>query len=94
VTRGEELERLGTALTEAEKDGTEPPSVIAAIRLLILTGCRPQEILGLRWEQVDFERQLLCFEKSRFRSSGSCSATPKRQRRNAMRTLRPIPEPT
>ena len=33
--------------------------VIAAIRLLILTGCRLREILHLRWEDVDFERGVL-----------------------------------
>ena len=27
----------------------------AAIRLLVLTGCRRNEILGLRWEDLDFE---------------------------------------
>lgn len=62
---GEELARLGEALTEAEANGTEPPSAIAAVRLLILTGCRLQEILGLRWDQVDFERRQIRFEESK-----------------------------
>lgn len=35
------------------------PSAIAAIRLLILTGCRVGEILKLRWSEVDFERGML-----------------------------------
>lgn len=35
------------------------PFAIAAIRLLILTGCREGEILSLRWEAVDFERGYL-----------------------------------
>jgi integrase len=29
------------------------PSAIAAIRLLVFTGCRLSEILMLKWEQVD-----------------------------------------
>ena len=29
------------------------PAAVAAIRLLVLTGCRRSEILGLRWEHVD-----------------------------------------
>lgn len=33
--------------------------VVAAIRLLMLTGCRLREILHLRWEEVDFERGIL-----------------------------------
>lgn len=35
------------------------PFVVAAIRLLILTGCRVGEILNLRWREVDLERGLL-----------------------------------
>lgn len=50
----EELMRLGDALTEAERTAMERPSVIASIRLLVLTGCRLSEILTLRWEHVDF----------------------------------------
>jgi len=54
-----ELSRLGEILAEAERTGTENSNTIAAIRLLILTGCRRSEILGLRWEQVDFENACL-----------------------------------
>lgn len=49
-----EMARLGTVLAEAERNG-EHPSVIAALRLLIFTGCRRDEILTLLWEHVDFE---------------------------------------
>lgn len=35
------------------------PHVTAAIRLLMLTGCRLREILRLRWSEVDFERGVL-----------------------------------
>lgn len=35
------------------------PYAIAAIRLLMLTGCRLSEILKLRWNEVNFERGLL-----------------------------------
>jgi integrase len=37
----------------------------AAIRLLLFTGCRLREILGLRWEHVDFERQVLFLPDSK-----------------------------
>ena len=36
-----------------------PPHVIAAIRLLLLTGCRLREVLNLRWSEVDLDRGLL-----------------------------------
>lgn len=35
------------------------PHVTAAIRLLMLTGCRLREILHLRWAEVDFDRGVL-----------------------------------
>ncbi|OWK28965.1 site-specific integrase [Sphingomonas mucosissima] len=35
------------------------PSAVAAIRLLLLTGCRAGEILNLEWQHVDFERGFL-----------------------------------
>jgi len=50
----EELGRLGAVLAAREAGGLEMPGVIAAIRLLALTGCRVGEVLGLRWEDIDF----------------------------------------
>lgn len=61
----DELGRLGAVLTEAERTGTELPSVIAAIRLLIFTGARLGEILNLRWDQVDLERACLRLPESK-----------------------------
>ncbi len=49
----EEFRRLGRALREAEADGSAWPPAVAAIRLLLLTGCRKNEILTLRWDDVD-----------------------------------------
>jgi len=54
-----ELRRLGKVLTEAEGTWGTSPHAIAAIRLLILTGCRSAEILQLQWSEVDFERRCL-----------------------------------
>ena len=49
----DEYRRLGRALREAQADGSVSPAVVAAIRLLVFTGCRHSEILSLRWDDVD-----------------------------------------
>lgn len=41
------------------------PHAIAAIRLLLLTGCRLGEILNLQWSQVDLERGFLRLSDSK-----------------------------
>ena len=47
-----ELGRLGDAL--AAYSGS--PYAVAAVKLLVFTGARLGEVLGLRWEWIDFER--------------------------------------
>lgn len=47
-----ELQRLGQVLSDVEQDGSETPHVVAAFRLLILTGCRLGEIQTLKWEYI------------------------------------------
>lgn len=83
----DELERLGSALREAETIGIRwnpnplkmikhaprpenrhvviSPFAGAAIRLLLFTGCRLGEILGLKWVHVDFERGFLFLPDSK-----------------------------
>jgi integrase len=53
----DELSRLGAAL--ADETHPELPSVITAVRLLALTGCRVGEILALKWDHVDLKAGLL-----------------------------------
>ena len=48
-----EFARLGRVLEEAPAIGGASAAALAAIRLLTLTGCRRNEILTLRWEDVN-----------------------------------------
>ena len=54
-----ELRRVGELLREMETEGIELPSAILAVRLLILTGCRLNEVMTLKWEHVDFAECVL-----------------------------------
>ena len=54
-----ELGALARALVDAEKDKSELPSVVPALRLLLFTGARLSEILTLKWEHVDFSHGCL-----------------------------------
>jgi len=61
----DELGRLGTALSEAETTGRISVYAAAAIRLLILTGARRGEILTLKWDYIDLEKQLIFLPDSK-----------------------------
>ena len=50
-----EVRRLGRVLGEVEAEGKECAGAVAAFRLPMLTGCRRNEILTLRWADVDLE---------------------------------------
>ncbi len=60
----QELTALGQALLDAQNEGTNPYA-IAAIRLLLLTGARKNEILSLKWDWIDFDRGLLILPDSK-----------------------------
>lgn len=47
-----ELQQLGHTLDAVEADGTETPFIVAAFRLLLLTGCRLREIQTLKWQYI------------------------------------------
>lgn len=51
-----ELARLGKVLSEHEADR---PIIVGAMRLLLLTGARRGEVLGLRWDEIDYEAPCL-----------------------------------
>jgi integrase len=54
-----ELAKLADALAAMEAEHRLNPTATAAIRLLLLSGCRKSEILSLRWVWADVERGVL-----------------------------------
>ncbi len=57
----QELARLGQALRNAE---ATHPMHAAAVTVILLTGCRKSEILGLRWSEVKGNRLMLSDSKT------------------------------
>ncbi len=61
----EEYRHLGATLTGLEAMGSMIPSAVAAIRLLMLTGYRSDEILTLTWDDVDRTSRVLRLRDSK-----------------------------
>ena len=85
----DEIARLAVALA-AEFSRTGNPYPAAAIKLLLLTGGRRGEILGLQWQHVDFERQCLRLPDSK---TGAKVCTSMRQRWKFWRDCRASENP-
>jgi integrase len=54
-----EVSRLWQVLNSVEAREKASPSAIAAIKILMLTGRRLSEVLGLRWAWIDFEAKTM-----------------------------------
>ena len=61
----EEFRRLGGVLDALEAEGRLPAHAAAALRLLMLTGCRSSEITTLRWEDVHLKASELRLRDSK-----------------------------
>ena len=66
----EEFTRLGQVLGEVATRGGATAPAVAAIRLLMLTGCRKNEILTLRWEDVALDANELKLPDAKDRRTG------------------------
>ena len=79
-----EFNKLGQVLNEIAADGSETLSAVTAIRLLMLTGCRLNEIRTLRWEDVELETAELRLPDGKTgarmvplsRGRGDCAVSP------------------
>ncbi|AMJ61967.1 tyrosine-type recombinase/integrase [Bosea sp. PAMC 26642] len=60
----DQVKMLGAALAKLETIGVNVKATNIA-RLWALTGCRRNEIAGLRWSEIDFERAALIFGDSK-----------------------------
>ena len=60
-----EFGRLGEALADWENLNGVSVYAVAAVRLLLLTGCRKNEILALEWDRVDLEAGELNLEDTK-----------------------------
>lgn len=59
-----ELRRLGRAFDQVGRDGANPKA-ITICKLWALTGCRRNEIAGLKWSEVDFAEGVFRFEETK-----------------------------
>ncbi|MCC6982483.1 MAG: tyrosine-type recombinase/integrase [Bauldia sp.] len=81
----EEIRSLGAALAMVAPHGG-PPSGLAAIRLLLLTGLRREEALSLRWDEVDLPNRCVRLGSSksvRLRPLGSAARALLAERQKA-----------
>lgn len=60
----DEYARIGAALIEAEDERWSDQGIWGC-RLLCLTGARLEEIMALKWSEVDFDRKCLVLEDSK-----------------------------
>ncbi|MGR9269847.1 tyrosine-type recombinase/integrase [Rhizobium leguminosarum] len=60
----DQIAALGAILKAMEEEGVSRKAT-DSFRLLALTGCRRNEILGLKWSEVDFHRGLLALDDSK-----------------------------
>lgn len=61
----DEMRRLFDYMAQAERDGLEHPFILLAIRLQFAFAARKSEILGLRWEWIDFGRRRVAWPDSK-----------------------------
>jgi integrase len=67
---GEDAKKLFAALDKLVADEEVQAKHAAIVKLLLLTGARRNEIVALRWSEVDFDRDLLVLPPARTKAGG------------------------
>ena len=70
----EEAGRLLDILSEREAAGLLSGTFADAVRVLLLSGARKTEVLGLRWSELDFGRKLATLPPERTKAGGKTGA--------------------
>jgi integrase len=59
MLEGVQRRRVLELLEQFARDRLALPAVLAVIRVLLFTGARPGELLGLTWDRIDWEARLI-----------------------------------
>ena len=87
----EEFTAIDAAMKRAERLLTESPHVMAMIRIMMHTGCRPGEARHLKWEYVDFERKELRLPKEATKEKRPKTLFITPYLEEVLRNLKPMP---
>ena len=78
------IEEVKTILTAAK---TEPINIKLLIELAFYTGLRRGEIVGLKWSDIDFEKQLLSVKRSIYKPKGKKATEKEPKSLSSIRTI-------
>ena len=78
------IEEVKTILTAAK---TEPINIKLLIELAFYTGLRRGEIVGLKWSDIDFEKQLLSVKRSIYKPKGKKATEKEPKSHSSIRTI-------
>ena len=82
------LEEVGDILKALE---SEPWHIRAVIEVVLFTGCRRGEIVGLKWSDIDFENQRISVKRSIYKLSDGKAREKEPKSKCSIRTIS-IPE--
>jgi integrase len=82
------IQEVGDILNALE---SEPINIRALIEVALFTGCRRGEIVGLKWADIDFEKQRISIKRSIYKLSDGKAREKEPKSRCSIRTIS-IPE--